>query len=205
MADEQVIDFSQVTGFQDALAQSPQAFIPFAVDGMTESVRLIQGGMAEYPPSTEANQPGRFSLKDHRPMGFYQRGLGWWYPIMKKTTLEAAASGKYGKTRGVVKASKLIRAVSQVQGYKLAAGGTSEQLGKSWTTDVSATDTGVTGEVGTNTSYADAVQGEEQSQVLAKYGWDEHRIDVVVDDLMPDLDEIWSGVADQFVQALTGN
>ena len=204
MSDEPTIDLSQVTGFQDALAQSPQAFIPYAVDAMTESVRLIQGGMAEYPPATEANQPGRFSLKDHKPLGFYQRGLGWWYPIMKKTTLEAAASGKYGKTRGVVKASKLIRAVSQVQGYKLEAGGTSEQLGKSWTADVQSSEDGVTGEVGTNTSYAGDVQGEEQSQVLAKYGWDEHRIDVVVDDLMPDLDEIWSGVADQFVHSLAG-
>jgi hypothetical protein len=48
------------------------------------------------------------------------------------------------------------------------------------------------------------VQGEDQSQVLAKYGWDEHRIDVVVDDLMPDLDEIWSGAADQFVKELAG-
>jgi hypothetical protein len=202
MADEPTIDFSQVTGFQDALAQSPQAFLPIATDTMTESVRLIQGGMAEYPPETEANQPGRMSLKDHRPMGFYERGRGWWYPIMKRETLQAAASGKYGKTRGVVKASKLLRAVSQVQGYKLAAEGASEQLGKSWTTDVSTTDEGVTGEVGTNTSYADPVQGPDQAALMGKYGWTP--MDEVVDGLMPDLDEIWSAAADQFVRQLAG-
>ena len=199
-----VIDFSQVTGFEDALAKSPSTFIPFATDAMTQSVRLIQGGMAEYPDATEANQPGRFSLKDRRPMGFYERGRGWWYPIMQKKTLEAAASGKYGKSRGVIKASKLMRAVAQVQGYKLAGGGKSEQLGKSWTADVQSSADGVQGEVGTNTSYAPEVQGEEQSQVLAKYGWDEHQIDVVVENLMPDLDAIWDQAADQFVQALIG-
>jgi hypothetical protein len=75
-------------------------------------------------------------------------------------------------------------------------------LGKSWTTDVSATDTGVTGEVGTNTSYADAVQGPDQAALMAKYGWTP--MDEVVDGLMPDLDEVWSGAADQFVKELAG-
>ena len=204
MADDQVIDFSQVTGFADALAKSPGAFIPYATDAMTQSVRLIQGGMAEYPPATEANQPGRFSLKTGQPMGYYERGRGWWYPIMTRETLQDAAGGKYGKSRGVVKASKLIRTVSRVQGYKLAGGGESEQLGKSWTTNVQASDTGVQGEVGTNTSYAPYVQGDEQSSLLARYGWDAHQIDAVVEQLMPDLDEIWNAAADQFVKELIG-
>jgi hypothetical protein len=204
MADERVIDFSDVTRFNDALAKSPQAFIPFATQAMTESVRLIQGGMSEYPPSTEANQPGRFSLKTGKPMGYYERGRGEWYPIMTRETLKAAAGGKFGKTRGVVNASKFQRSVSRVQGYKLAAGGASEQLGKSWATNIQASDVGVTGEVGTNTSYAPYVQGDEQSGVLAHYGWDTHRMDVVVDELMPDLDSIWDAAVDQFVQALIG-
>ena len=208
MSDEPTIDFSQVTGFQDALAQSPQAFIPYAVDAMTESVRLIQGGMAEYPPATEANQPGRTSVgggeNSWRPMGYYERGRGWWYPVVRAETVLAAATmkGGLGKTRGVIMASKLQRGFSRVVGYKLAGGGTSEQLGKSWTTDVSATDTGVTGEVGTNTSYADAVQGPDQAALMAKYGWTP--MDEVVDGLMPDFDEIWSGAADQFVKELAG-
>jgi hypothetical protein len=171
---------------------------------MNESLRVIQGGMAEYPEATEANQPGRFSLTTHKPMGYYERGRGEWYPIMQRQTLEAAASGKYGNTRGVVKASALLRAVSQVAGYKLAGGGKSENLGKSWTVDVQSSDTGVTGEVGTDASYAGAVQGPDQSRVLAHYGWDEHRIDVVVDELMPDLDAIWAQAAEQFVMEITG-
>jgi hypothetical protein len=200
MADEQTIDFSDVTGFVDALAKSPQAFIPFATDAMTVSVRIIQGGMAEYPPSTEANQPGRFSLKTGEPMGFYERGRGWWYPIMTRETLQAAAGGLRGKTRGVINARKLQQSVSRVKGYKLAGGGESEQLGKSWATDVQASDQGVTGEVGTNTSYTDYVQGKKQSHVLEKYGWEQ--MDAIVENLMPQLEEVWSQAADEFVKQL---
>jgi hypothetical protein len=198
--DEQILDFSDVTGFADALAKSPQAFIPFATQAMTISVRLIQGGLAEYPPSTEANQPGRFSLATREPMGYYERGRGWWYPIMTRETLQATAGGKFGKSRGVVNASKLMRQVSRVQGYKLAGGGKSEQLGKSWAVNIQASETGVQGEVGTDTSYAPYVQGNKQSGVLAKYGWSQ--MDAVVDELMPQLEEVWSAAADEFVKEL---
>jgi hypothetical protein len=55
-------------------------------------------------------------------------------------------------------------------GYKLEP--TSEQLGKSWTTDVQAVDAGgVIGTVGTNTSYVDAVQGTGQTSVFQSIGW----------------------------------
>lgn len=202
MADEPTIDLSQVEGFQQALQDSPQSFLPFALDGMTLSVRVIQGGMAEYPPSTEANQPGRFSLKTGKPMGYYERGRGWWYPVMTKETLEAAAGGKYGKGRGMVKASRLQKSVSRVMGYKLEAGGTSEQLGKSWTADVQQIGDGLEGSVGTNTSYAEPVQGDRQSTVLAKYGWDDHTMDAVMENLTPQLDEIWSQAAEEFVKEL---
>jgi hypothetical protein len=204
MADNQVLDFSDVTGFEAAFAQSPQWFIPFATDAMDASVRILQGGMAEYPPATEANQPGRFNRITHEPMGYYERGRGWWYPIMTRETLQNAAAGKFGKSRGVIRASNLMKSFSRVKGYKLAGGGESEQLGKSWAVDVKATADSVTGEVGTNTSYAEFVQGDEQSGILARYGWDEHRMDVVVENLMPDLDAVWNLAAEQFVQALTG-
>ena len=203
MADD-VIDFSSVTGFVDALAKSPGAFVPFATQAMTISVRLIQGGMAEYPPSTEANQPGRFSLTTHKPMGWYERGRGWWYPIMTRETLQAAAGGQFGKTRGVIKASRLQKSVYRVAGYKLAGGGESEQLGKSWSVNVQATDTSVTGEVGTDTSYANYVQGDRQNTILARYGWEAHRMDNVMDELMPQLEDVWNQAADEFVQALAG-
>lgn len=44
---------------------------------------IKQQGLKKYPPSTEANQPGRFSLTNHRAMGYYQRGKGWNYPLFK--------------------------------------------------------------------------------------------------------------------------
>lgn len=198
--DDFELDFTAVTDFQQALGKSPEAFIPYAVDAITESTRLIQGALAEYPPSTEANQPGRFSLITGRPMGYYERGAGWWYPIMTKKTLENAASGKYGKARGVVNASALIRAISEVKGYKLIR--SSEQLGKSWTTDVQTVEDGVIGVVGTKVSYAPFVQGDEQSSILAKYGWDAHQLDVVMEDLMSTLEDVWSGAADNFIKEL---
>ena len=198
--DDYELDFTAVTDFRDALAKSPEAFIPYAVDAMTETTRLIQGGLAEYPASTEANQPGRFSLKTGRPMGYYERGAGWWYPVMTRETLQKVAGGKMGKARGVIKASALIRAVSRVQGYKLIR--SSEQLGKSWTTDIQVVADGVMGEVGTNTSYAPFVQGDEQSALLAKYGWDAHQLDYILYDLMPTLEEVWSQAADDFIKEL---
>ena len=42
-----------------------------------------QPGLKRYPRSTEANQPGRWSLATHRPMGYYIRGRGWSYPLTK--------------------------------------------------------------------------------------------------------------------------
>lgn len=41
---------------------------------------IKQPGLKRYPRSTEANQPGRWSLKTHRPMGYYIRGKGWQSP-----------------------------------------------------------------------------------------------------------------------------
>ena len=197
------LDFSQYLNFQAALAKSPDAFLPLAVTAMMTSVRLIQGGVAEYPPATEANQPGRFSLKTHKPMGYYERGRGSWRPILMKETLEAAAKGKYGKSRGVINASAFQLSLSRVQGYKLRA--SSEQLGKSWTTRVTQAETSVEGVVGNDTSYGIYAQDKEnQSGVLAKYGWDEHTIQAVFEQLQPEIDQIWKDAVVDFVDQIIG-
>ena len=197
------LDFSQYLNFQAALAKSPDAFLPLAVTAMMTSVRLIQGGVAEYPPATEANQPGRFSLKTHKPMGYYERGRGSWRPILMKETLEAAAKGKYGKSRGVINASAFQLSLSRVQGYKLRA--SSEQLGKSWTTRVTQGETSVEGVVGNDTSYGIYAQDKEnQSGVLAKYGWDEHTIQAVFEQLQPEIDQIWKDAVVDFVDQIIG-
>ena len=77
-------------------------------------------------------------------------------------------------------------------------------MGKSWLVNVQATDTSVTGEVGTDTSYANYVQGDRQNTILARYGWEAHRMDNVIDELMPQLEDVWNQAADEFVQALAG-
>lgn len=44
---------------------------------------ISQRGLRLYPKSTEANKPGRWSLANHRPMGYYIRGRGWQSPRVK--------------------------------------------------------------------------------------------------------------------------
>ena len=116
-----------------------------------------------------------------RPMGYYERGRGYWYPVLKEKSLPE----KLGKTRGAVKAKK----ITGVAGYKLAkvrgkAGG-SELLGRKWTTAVTVADDGVVGEIGTNTSYADYVQGGRQNRIHARRGWP--TLDATVDRLTAEI------------------
>lgn len=63
----------------------------------------IKGKVAKYPPSRST--PGRYSTRTHRPMGYYKRGTGWFYPLLR--------GGK-------------------VRGYRNAKA-TSETLGRRWT------------------------------------------------------------------------
>jgi len=151
----------------EALETAPELVIPLLRQAMTKSVLKVQEKLSQYPPSTEANQPGRVSLKTRKPMGYYERGRGWWYPLMRPW----AAGKKLGKAQGALKASATVTAGSRVKGYRLAAGGTSEMLGKSWTTEVTAGKGGVLGEIGTNTSYAPWVQGDQQTSQHAARGW----------------------------------
>lgn len=63
-----------------------------------------------------------------------------------------------------------------IAGYKLAKGkngnpGTSESLGKSWTTNVTSGEDFVAGEVGTPVSYADYVQGYHLPDFHKERGW----------------------------------
>jgi hypothetical protein len=163
-------DVLEIKGFDEllkALKETPEKVMPYLKKAMTLSVRAVQERVAEYPPATEANQPGRISMKTHKPMGYYERGRGWWYPVMRKKTLGA----KIGKSVGAIKAGKSIRTFTQVQGYKLAGGGSSEMLGRSWDAQIIAQDDAIIGLVGNNTSYAPYVQGDKQWRVHKARGW----------------------------------
>ena len=199
------IDIPGFEKFIKALKETPETVTPFAVDAMTKSVRAVQARVDEYPPATEANQPGRYSTKTHRPMGYYERGRGWWYPVMKPWTVQAAgmtagkAAGKekaaYGKAYGVLKARKS----AGVAGYKLAAGGTSEMLGKSWTVKVRVFKGLVTGEIGTGTSYADAVQGSRQAHYHAARGWT--TIDTALAESEDDIQQFFSQAIQEWLES----
>jgi hypothetical protein len=172
MADDTIyLDYSSLTDFLAELQASPQEVLPYATQAMDNSVAAIHDAVATYPPETAANAPGRIDSHG-KPMGYYERGKGWWRPLLRSTTVLAhgtMAGGKYGKSigRGIYPTGGKV---PDVAGYKLNA--TSERLGASWTTDVQSFDQGgVVGTIGNNTSYADEVQGADQSGVMAAIGW----------------------------------
>jgi len=197
MTDPNIIQIEGLEKLLDALEKTPEVIVPLLKDAMNKSVRAIQARVAEYPPSTEANQPGRISVKTHEPMGYYERGRGWWYPIMRPWT---DAGQKVGKAFGMIEASSKIRMATQVQGYKLAGGGKSEMLGKSWTVAVGAGKDGVVGEIGNNTSYAPWVQGDKQWNVHAKRGW--KTLDTALEESMDDINGFFGDALDEWTKSI---
>jgi hypothetical protein len=137
------------------------------VNAVGEVLNNLWRGVAQYPEATEANQPGRISIKTHKPMGYYERGRGWWYPIMRKEAL----GEKQTKARGAINAPRFIKQTSQVMGYKLAGGGKSEALGRHWTMQVNASPTRIAGVLMNSASYAAYVQGDLQNRLHAARGW----------------------------------
>jgi hypothetical protein len=198
MADDDAVE---IPGFEElirALEETPEKVLPMLVRAMGRSVRAVQSRVDVYPASTEANQPGRISVKTHRPMGYYERGRGWWYPVMKPWTMDGQ---KFGKALGVLKSgAKKVRKATGVQGYKLAGGGESENLGKSWTVAVTATKSSVLGEIGNNTSYAPWVQGGQQAGIHKARNW--ITIDQALTDSTDDIVGFFDDALDEWKKTL---
>lgn len=199
----------EVTGFNElltALEHAPSVATPILVQAMHDAVNGVHDRVAEYPPSTEANQQGRFhrvkgrKLKDGtiplyvRPMGYYERGQGTWYPVMRPATL----GEKPSKRAGAQRATGFVRRYTAIQGYKLRQ--TSEVLGRSWTTEVTSTPGSVQGEIGTTASYADAVQGEQQAAFHAARGW--QTLDAEMEAAQPDIEAIFDAATDEVLKAI---
>jgi len=170
----------------NAYMMAPRTAIAPMKRAMQRSTLLVVGYLrvSGYPPEVPGNMPGRTKVVTHKdgtiseePMGYYERGRGAWYPVKRQFTLMGEVVGqKLGKTRGRVRASAALRKAGIVYGYKLAKNkngqpGTSEKLGQSWTEDVLETDGGVEGVLGTDTSYADWVQGKNQALQHKESGW----------------------------------
>lgn len=163
-------DVLEIKGFDEllkALKETPEKVMPYLKKAMTLSVRAVQERVAEYPPATEANQPGRTSMKTHKPLGYYERGRGWWYPLVTERTL----GGKIGKSQGQIKTKGMVKKMTTVKGYRLAGGGESEMLGRSWDAQTIEAEGAIIGLVGNNTSYADYVQGGKQAKIHEARDW----------------------------------
>ena len=142
-------------------------------------------GLQRYPPATEANQPGRISIATQEPMGYYQRGKGWWYPVMRKS------EGYTGIARNT---TRTIRRATGVAGYRLQP--TSERYGTQFYTKAD----GYATEIGNRASYARWLAGDDQAQLSAARGW--RRLLDVVQKKLPRIMEIYDGWVAKLIKDL---
>ena len=168
--------------------QHPELFTQFAEPAMMNIMEEFKAEMEVYAPESEANAPGRFD-PEGRPMGYYERGRGWWYPIMQKMTLidagrlagagQGRSRARFGKNVGVLVGGRRKYGVA---GYKLIA--SSQQMGSRWVVTLITDGNNITGNLFNGASYSDIVQGRGQSALMAERQWS-------------NVDEIWSGDAMQ--------
>ena len=184
------LDIPQFEKAIEAIKKAPEVAMPLFEKAMNDSLRLLQGELKEYPASTEANRPGRMGMvtvkrksgdiQVQRPMGYYERGRGWWYPV--KGALKGA-TGVNVKQQTEKQAFKRfeLKAPGQVSGYRLSP--SSEQLGRPWTIAIEAGEDALVGQVGTNASYVDYVRGDRQPALFRKRGW--RTIDEILENKAP--------------------
>lgn len=195
----------EITGLErlrQALADLPDDARKELRAAMQQAAYLAQDQLAEYPPATAANRPGRTG-PDGRPLGFYERGQGWWEPVMRRATL----GEKPLKSAGALKKSRADKLFggfdlghAGVAGYRLRR--TSEALGRSWTTKVSAGDHSLVGEVGTDTAYAPwVVDDERQARRMAQIGW--QTVGQSLSAVSDDIQAIFDAAVDEILKGLT--
>jgi hypothetical protein len=195
----------EIEGFEELLKwlkNAPEKVFPFLKKAMQVSVRAVQENISEYPPSTAANQPGRVDEKG-KPMGYYERGRGWWYPVMQEQTLGEEIGVSFGAetAKRAAKRNK-VKSIPTVAGYKLARGGTSQMLGRSWSTNVITEKDGVLGEIGNRASYSGYVQGPPSIQAahMANIGWT--NADAALEKSKPAIDEAFGVALQDFLATL---
>ena len=189
MPDLTTIQIPGLESLIEAISTLPDQALPLAEKAMDLSCLAVEGILAEYPPETAANQPGRKDEQD-RPLPYYERNRGTWYPVTTQM-----AFGRAGKSRGRYVPSAKKREAWGVTMYKLRP--TSEQLGRKWTHRVNRLQNGVEGVIGNTASYAAAVEGskEDQSSLMAGIGWPS--IDDALAKAGPDIQAAWESAINQ--------
>ena len=163
--------------------QHPEKFPQFVEPAMGNIMDEFKTEMEIYAPEDEANAPGRTD-QNGEPMGYYERGRGWWYPVKGRLTILEAGrlvgAGKglprasFGKRVGVIKGGRKFG----VAGYKLIPN--SQQMGSRWVITVITNENDVTGNLFNGATYSDIVQGFGQSLLMAERQWN-------------NVDEVWNG------------
>lgn len=203
----------RVNSFADlakAFEQSPEKALKAAQDAMNKSLLLISGRLEVYPPSTSANRPGRWRQVRGpgnrvylRPMGYYERRKGWWYPVMRKETL----GPKPKKSAGAMTARRArgqygLAGRGGVYGYKLIR--SSQDLGKHWATPdvktIEVKDNALVGTLGNAVTYAPYVQGRKQTKQHARTGW--VMVDTALEQAIPDIEAAFAEAVDKLLKEL---
>lgn len=203
----------QIRGFDElikALQDAPEIARPIIGRAMENSLDVVIGRLKDEPPSTDANKPGRWKeVKSKsgtvslRAVGFYERHMGYWYPIMKRETL---GQGKALKSEGRMTARRArgmygMAGKGAVAGYKLSKK-RSEFLTQKWSREIIWDTASVMGVLRNSASYAKYVEGpvETQSKLMAKIGWP--ALDNVLVESTPSIMEFFERARNELVAAL---
>jgi len=163
--------------------QHPEKFPQYIEPAMSNIMGEFKTEMEVYAPESEANAPGRTD-RNGEPMGYYERGRGWWYPVKGRDTIlqtgrlvgagKGLSRARFGKSVGVIKGGRKFG----VAGYKLIP--SSQQMGDRWVTAVQTDQDSVTGTLFNGASYSGLVQGSEQTALMAERQWNS-------------IDDVWYG------------
>ena len=153
--------------------EDPNGFLPFQVTAMENIMTAYQKVAEVYAAESEANRPGRRDSKG-RPMGYYERGRGWWKPITTHIRpalmSELPTLGLHPKAPHTMGADVLgAVGIEGVTGYELMGG--SEQMHDRWSWNISTAEGEVVGNLVNTASYSGSVQGLEQIPLHKERGW----------------------------------
>ncbi len=153
--------------------EDPSGFFPILGDAMENILSVFEVVASEYAPESEANRPGRTDSEGH-PIGYYERGRGWWYPLVTKQTINMKE--ELPTLRPHLLAPKTMEAktllaerIPMVSGYRLVPN--SEKMHDQWEQGVGITQREVTGYLRNTASYSSYVQGPDQIQLHKSRDW----------------------------------